>query len=220
MHEEIAELAREAEELARRLTVAPARLAGCRGTDATRAVTVELNGNGLVTTVDVARAWRDRVGAHGLGQAVLDAIRAAGTAHLERWATAVTEGPAPAPSPAPPPKPAPALAIADVFDLIEKAGKEAADIAGLHTATTTRHSPGRRVTATLTGKHVSAVDVDQAWLAQAHHTDIATAIRDAIRAAYAAARDHAAEVRAHSASVRLGELVADRAALLRAVGLG
>lgn len=207
----LAELGREAASLSRKLVVAPERLAGCRGSDDTGTVTVELNGAGLVTKVEVREGWRRRLPAHQVGPAILAAVEAAAERRLERWAAEVTENHEAPESPfvVPAVEPATPDAIQAIFGLIEQAEKETAGVVDLHTRATRGASPGGHVTVTLTGKQLTAVDVDGQWLRLANHTDLATAAHAAIRAAYRVAREHADGVLTGSAAVRLKQLTVD-----------
>jgi DNA-binding protein YbaB len=224
------QLRRDAAELARKLEVAPEKLAGCHGTDPTGTVTVELNGHGLVSKVTVGSGWRTSVGPPHLGQAILAAVAAAGEDRLAAWARAVAEnetaGPAATRSPlfaaAAPPQASPS-AIQEVFDLLEKVDKEVASgtsgAIALHTAKTSAESPGGHIRVTLTGKQISSIDIDQKWLRLANHQDISTAAHKVIRHAYAAARRNADEVLAGSAAARLQTLMSDPENALRACGI-
>ncbi|BCJ41087.1 hypothetical protein GCM10010168_46150 [Actinoplanes ianthinogenes] len=72
-----------------------AELSG-QGEDDSGAVLVRLDGNGRVASVRVTQRWRERVAASALGDAVVEAVRAAGMARFAAWGATFADGAQPA----------------------------------------------------------------------------------------------------------------------------
>lgn len=84
------ELQREAAQLQKMFSVRDSD-AVYEGRDSSGLITVNVNGDGQVTGVQIAPSWRDSIGAHGLGAAVMQAVSDATMQRLAAWSTSVAE---------------------------------------------------------------------------------------------------------------------------------
>lgn len=66
--------------------------ATARGQDTTGAVKVVLDAEGFPLTITVAADWRRRLGAKGMGTAVMDVCGKAALARMRAWTQALEEG--------------------------------------------------------------------------------------------------------------------------------
>ena len=204
------------------------------GSDASGSVRVTVDGQGRVAGVTVAAGWRRRIGADGLPDAVLDAVRDAATRRFSAWGDAyggAGEHGRPAPVGA-----GAAGVLADREDFQRRLQAAAtgtmsevdrrAALAGLLelaqaiergidevserlddtlTAMHRGQSPDRHVTVSLTGAgEVTAIRYDPAWLRDAHEINISRQTTAAFRAAYESAA--AGGVRKLIADSSLGEV--------------
>jgi DNA-binding protein YbaB len=209
------------------------------GTDATGTVEVDMTTAGIPAGVRLRPDWRDRLGAEGLGAAVVQASTSAVTARLARlatWGAGISEQTDTADTPAPaglapagftPGDPASRqsqLAIEDLLDLLYDLDDQIPALqAAAETAATTpvqTHNPHHTVTVTTIGGTPTRVDIDTHWAASAHHDHIAGAITDTLIAAHQASNGLREQALGTSPAIeRLRHLTASPERLLREIGL-
>lgn len=235
---ELADLARQAHDLARRSVPNQPANARYDGYDATGLVRVTVDATGVVHDVQVNGGWRHRVATGQLGEAICQAVDAAISVRLAAWQAATEEalsrpvgrsttglpldrdggmtalaGDA-------------ALAEPAVSRLLSLASQVNAGIdelaekaAALVARTSTGYSTRRQVAVTINGANeILAVDIDQRWLAHAHAASVGAETSSAFHAAYQAAGPHRFEdLIAASPIGELRTLVKDRFGLDLAV---
>jgi hypothetical protein len=211
-------------------------------TDATGTVQVRLDADGVLESVRVDAAWRQRHDAGSLPGAVLEAYTAAAQARSNGWyaATAGAE-----PGRARPEDdsgrrlaqgvvdrmtesgrdlpPSTLLAMSELLDDLSRGVDEAfgmvdAQLSSTHRARSSSGHVGAEVSG---GGEIIAIDYDDRWLENAHSFNIG---RETTEAVHEALREQAsrsgASVADASGLTRLQELTSDPAALSRFLGLG
>ena len=162
------------------------------GADPEGAVTVEVDRRGVVQAVRVADDWRARVGADGLGPAVLTARAAASQARVDAWSTAAEEaherieaGVAVAAAPAG----APRRSSAETDELLSalaaaRAEREAyaAAATAARAAEVVGSNPAGKVRAVFSGGLPIRIEIDSEWLTFASTSALGGGIRAALEA--------------------------------------
>jgi DNA-binding protein YbaB len=190
---------------------AAAAAANARGTDSTDAVTVSLNSDGHVASVQVAAGWRHRLDPDDLGDAVRQAVWAAAVARLAAWGEAYADEPASSQGDTVTPPihdsfaerlreaatarmssadgRAALLELLAMAEAVERGLDEvSARLQSTVDATHTGRSADRHVTVTVTGGgEVTGVRYDRGWLRDAHEVNIGRQTVSAFAAAYAPA---------------------------------
>ena len=183
------------------------------GSDSTASVSVTLDGQGHVAAVTVAAGWRRRVGAEGLSDAVLEAVRDAATRRFSAWGDAYGGASGNRTVPA---GSGSASAVSDRQDFqrrlqeatsghmsaedrraaltellalaqaVERGIDEVSErLDATLNATHRGQSPDRHVTVTVSGTgEVSAIRYERSWLRDAHEINISRQSTAAFRAAY------------------------------------
>ena len=155
------------------------------GADASGAVRVRLDAGGGDVAVELERGWRTRVGADGLGRAVVQAFAAACAARLAAWATGPARRPVDGVAPDAAPGPTSAAAAGERVRAVLRARRDlpeyARRLAELHRAPAAVTSPCGRVRVTVAAGQVVAVEPDAAWIVTAG--DPAPALTGGLRAA-------------------------------------
>lgn len=206
------------------------------GSDDTGLVEVQLDGAGRVTAVEVHREWARRLGPESIGRAVVSAAGDAVTRRATVFADQITN-PAPAPARSPEPRFSPepdpprdnerrGAQLLDLMSTLDQALAEIDVLTDRLEALATREITGRsasgRVTVTITGQQLVAVEPDGRWLREdPTGRQVADEIESACRTAYAAAaqQTEAAEAESpHVAEVRA--LTRDPREFVRRLGLG
>jgi DNA-binding protein YbaB len=209
--EDLGRLLAEAAAAHERTRAAVAGAADARGMDSTEAVTVALNGDGHVATVQVTAGWRRRLDPDDLGDAVREAVQAAAGARLAAWGGAYAESAASpdAPAETPPVRDsfaeqlreaatarmssedgrAALLELLAMAEAVERGLDEvSARLQSTIDATHTGRSADRHVTVTVTGGgEVTGVRYDRDWLRGAHEINIGRQTAAAFAAAYVSA---------------------------------
>jgi DNA-binding protein YbaB len=228
---ELTGLRQEAAVLAARLNAAGAAAAETSGRDASEQVRVVLTPAGRVASVEVGASWRGALDAAAVGPAVLEAYRDAGVRRTEAWADAVSHGAVPvepAPDQGQPTPSNPAIpdhdALRKLWYLLQDATDRLTEVideaAARTTAAVLGHDPGEHATATLTGGALTAVELDERWLAEADGRQIGTAVGAAIADGYATIDQLAATaVTSQWPFPDLDRLTGDPASLLSSLGL-
>jgi DNA-binding protein YbaB len=239
MDDELAGLTRlshQLEDMARHANAAAAAAAGpIVGSDETGSVSVVVDDDGVITTVEVDPGWREVVGVAGLGTAVVGAAVAAVAIRtetfLEAWMEAEAQdeaqdgaqadrdpqpvvprdfppmfGPTFAPRPGRPTDGSMAELAALLHNVNQDIDRLSVEIQSL-AGDHTGTSRAGHVSATVTGALTLVdVDFDKRWLVNADDHNITTEMTEALRAAYErAGRRTVADLIARST---LGELVA------------
>jgi DNA-binding protein YbaB len=187
---------------------------GC-GTDGTGCVTVTVNAEGQLATIEIRPAWRTHYGPDGLGAAIVEAARGAAADRLEAWGEAYAD-------PKPSETVAARLALVDTLAAELARLTSASRVTGENTeaalrellaiaedvergidevtekvaaATTATHTGRTRyATVTVTGSvEVTGVRLDRAWSQRAHETNLAREVLAALRDAYRTAAQHGAQ---------------------------
>jgi DNA-binding protein YbaB len=190
-----------------------AQVSGAPGSDASGSVTVTLDSQGRVTRVVVANGWQRRLGADGLSDAVVEAVRDATMQRLNAWGQAYGEGSTEAPASAaagaddmgvdrgelqrrlqaaatgPMSAEDRRAALYELLELAENIERGIDEVSGKLQATLTATHAGqsadRHVTVTVTGGgDVVGVRFDRAWLREAHELNVGRQITGGFRAAY------------------------------------
>jgi DNA-binding protein YbaB len=195
-----------------RTRAAAAAAADVRGVDSTGAVTVTLDGDGHVSTVQVAAGWRRWLDPDELGDAVREAIQAAAVARLAAWGEAYADGSATSSDVATDPSPVQddfaqrlreaatgrmssadgRAALLELLAMAEAVERGLDDVSARLQSTIdavhTGRSADRHVTVTVTGGgEVTGVRYDRGWLRDAHEINIGRQTVSAFTAAYASA---------------------------------
>lgn len=206
--EDLGRLLGEADAARKRTRAAAAGAAGARGSDGTGAVTVALDGDGHVSTVQVGAGWRRRLDPEELGDAVREAAQAAAVARLAAWGEAYADESGP-PSDVSPIQDdfaerlleaatgrmssadgrAALLELLAMAEAVERGLDEVSDrLQSTIDAAHTGRSADRHVTVTVTGGgEVTEVRYDRGWLRDAHEINIDRQTVSAFAAAYASA---------------------------------
>lgn len=172
------------------------------GVDEAGAVTVAVDPDGVVVAITPSSAWRDRVGAEGLGAAIVSAAMAAQSVRMQSWGDAVIEqvdhlrgadrSPPPAPGPsghAAGPTPREAEVAERVRTALAEANRAAAAVfegttAASDTGPTGSDTRGHvRLTTGPGGRGLAAVDIDPAWAADASLRRLADTLAEALATA-------------------------------------
>lgn len=169
------------------------------GHDQTGTVHVTVDAAGEVAEVALDRHWSDAIDRRRLGPAVLEAVTSAYLARLSAWADQAAAPLEPAPTPrgevAVPGRldPTPGL-LHDVLRLLDRVDEEQAAAAA--PARVCGASAGGHVRVWVDGA-AAVVDVRielaTTWIRTANHREIASELRSACRAAYAARKTTAGE---------------------------
>jgi DNA-binding protein YbaB len=224
----VARLTDETASFARRAQAAAGAAADARGEDSTGTVSVRLDEAGRVAAVQVTALWRERVGADALGDAVREAVQAAGVARLSAWGErfagdTAEDVPEPAPldrdnlaerlhqltSPGRMTTEDTRAALLELLALVEDMERGIDEVTerlpAVESAVHLGRSADRHVTVSLTGGgEVREIRYDRGWLAAAHEINIGRQTGSAFAAAYeAAGRESVDQVIARS---RLGEV--------------
>lgn len=200
-----------------------ARAGAATGRDETGSVRVVLDADGRVAAVNVAAAWRRRLGEKGLSEAVLEAVRDAAVRRLEAWGEAYgaggddqlgersgDAGDRPGVDPGdlqrrlrevatgPMSESDRRVALTELLELAEAIERGLDEVSGrlraTLAATHTGQSADRHVTVTVTGGgEVTAVRLSRTWLRQAHEANIGRQITAAFRAAYERTAAHSVD---------------------------
>lgn len=198
---DLEELRREAEALQRRFARGQNPSARHDGRDGSGSVHVTVGGDGRVVDLQLDRTWRQSVGPHALGAAVLEAVGDASIRRLGAWAEAVADDPGPpadgidrTPRPvvrsgAPADSAAARRAVQDMLSLLE--GVEA-DLEDLERRIDQRmqqqvvgRSPTHQVTVRVRGGgEVIDVEVQRRFVDRTDDRGIARELRSAFQAAY------------------------------------
>jgi DNA-binding protein YbaB len=188
-----------------RETQSAARVHSDHGRDKTESVTASLDTMGRVAAIDVAMAWRRRVGIVKLSAAVLEAVQDASTRRLRAWGEAFGGAPLADKSSVEDfhqrlravtssrhmSEADREVALAELLALAQGIERGIDDVSERLNATLsashTGRSPDGHVTVVMTGGgDLSAVRLDRPWLRDAHEINISRQTTAAFRAAYKA----------------------------------
>jgi hypothetical protein len=186
-------------------------------------VVVTVDDLAVVREVAVARDWRSRMRPHQLAPALLEAATAAVAKRCEEhWQAFDLDAMVREALAVPPPEYRDPIGLTDeILDLIERAPREQDDL--LNRARAEASAETRvdgLVTVVLTGRRITAVDVDESWARIARYTEIAVEATSAFQAAQRKAPplgEHTIDL--PPAMARLRELTADPDGLARQLGL-
>ncbi|WP_345367032.1 hypothetical protein [Actinoallomurus liliacearum] len=168
--------------------------------DASGTVTVTMNDHGRrVTRVVVAADWRDRVGAEGLGPAVMEAVVSARLSAMKDFAAATAEAPSTPSTPSAPASPPSAAKrpmtarnwdeLGRMLDTLERAIDACAispPIDQEKNDETVGHSANRRIAVSMVAGQPSSVNMDHRWALRAGHRQLSASLLEAFDSAYAA----------------------------------
>jgi hypothetical protein len=206
---ELAQLQRDAADLAGKLKAAEAAAAEASGRDPSEQVRVVLDPASRIEQVEIEPGWRSHMEASDIGQAVVLAYREAGSRRLAAWAAEIsraegdpgahdvdpTQPDAAAGSSRPGITSGPFDAAAhdsmrrlwyllqDATDQLDEVAREAVDRSAA--VVTGRDSAGH-VAATFVGGDLTDLSADEQWSAGAGGREIGSAVTEAIRHGYAA----------------------------------
>jgi len=210
---EFGRLYAEAERFTRQVANAQHPDARYDGTDETGTVTAVVDGDGRVRDLAVDRSWRQHLGVTELGSAVRGAVERALLARVAGFDAALSEELDAEPPPATDVTPlgdavrtrlaafagaAPedrVLAASELLAMLETIEQSLDHLSGQLTEQLSRpytgRSRARHVTVSVTGAaELVGVEYDKRWLVNAHEVNIARETREALTAAYQAARGH------------------------------
>ncbi|GGN76087.1 hypothetical protein GCM10010112_47970 [Actinoplanes lobatus] len=169
------------------------------GMDETGTVEVRVDETGRLDAVEIHRDWRRRFSPEAVAPAVLAAAGDALAKQAAAWAEDVRRPPPPARPAAGPTGPAvrprfdgaPDPRLHDLLRTVTEAfaeiGAYAEHVQASAQRTTTGRSHSGRVTITLTGSHLTTVEIDERWLrSEASGRQVADEIEAACRQAYRA----------------------------------
>lgn len=212
---------------------------GARGTDPSGCVHLTLGADGLPTSIDVVAGWERRVGADGVGDAVVDAFHAAVHDRLETWSRALardgwqaradqvhlggTDGAGrgrPVPVPRPPvverldPRP-----LGDVTEDVLAALRDPAAFTGPPPAAGTGTDRSGHVAIAVSAAGLTSCSADGRWVAERSAAQLGTALAEALHAATADLRARVAQARPDAGRADgLDRLLAEAMALLSDAG--
>jgi DNA-binding protein YbaB len=221
-----------------------ARSATARGTDASEAVTISLNGDGQLSAMQLKAGWKSLLTPQSLGSAVRSAVDNAGLTRLTDWAEAFTADDSPATAPST------ATASADIAgelqrltsrrrrtdednsaalrellvmaEALERGLDEATariETAATRTHVGSSHDDHVRISVSGAGE-ITDVQYDERWLLEAHEYNIARQTVAAAMAAYRrASRDSARAIVEESSIGDVSRILQDPAELARRLRL-
>jgi len=200
--EELHVLREQTDVLLQQTVEVQSRLEPAVASDATGQVTVKVDANGLLESVQVGFTWDQSLTKDELGPAVLEAVSAAGLVRIEQYGTAATEverEPAPRARPA---STGPELnELSERFAASDDEGASAAQffedvlneaienideadrIVEEHSTRvhTGRSSSGHVRANVSSSGHLMSLDIDAAWIQNAHPANLGREITQAIR---------------------------------------
>ena len=181
------------------------------GVDDSGAVTVAVDGAGLVADVTVTRNWRDLVTPSELGHALLTA---ANNAILELVAAEVGRmdlDSIEVPTAPPVPRPMDESTLTELADLLNRAGRDLdtyrGQVESVVNATATAAGPNGKVTVSLASGRVTEVTADPRWASHVRYTEIRSEALGAFHAATRRLGDTDITIQKPASLVRLQELV-------------
>lgn len=200
--EELHVLREQTDVLLQRTEEVQSRLGPVDASDATGQVSVKVAASGMLESVQVGFTWEQSLTTDELGPAVLEAVAAAGLARIEQYGAAASDV-----ERDPAPRARPAIGGNDIHELSDRfastddEGRAAADffadvldeaienideadrIVEEHTGRvhTGRSSSGHVRAKVSSSGHLMSLDIDQAWIQNAHPANLGREITQAIR---------------------------------------